>query len=74
MSLTEHINFVRENRLPVNTARERLGLAPVVHLKRYVGEYPICWTNDQSGIFNGSFEVIDVTCRQCHYYIEEYLL
>lgn len=42
-----------------------------IHAKHYKDGYPLCWTMDQEGLFEASFNESDVTCQDCVDYMEE---
>lgn len=42
-----------------------------VHYKHFKDGYPLCWSQDQDGPFQGSYEDHEVTCKECLAYTLE---
>lgn len=41
-----------------------------IHLLHFLDSYPLCWSMDQDGEFDGSYEKSEVTCFHCILYME----
>jgi hypothetical protein len=37
----------------------------VVHSKHFKDGFPLCWSQDREGVFEGSYDDADVTCPDC---------